>query len=273
MSIAKRSRILVTVPAHNEEAYIGPCVERLYAALAGVDWDWKVVVSEDGSVDGTRSALARLQQVYPDLEVVSADRRLGRGLALRRLWAGRSEDIFVFLDADLASGTESLLAVVTAVLEGGHVVTGSRYAPGAAVHRPPLRSLVSLAYNSLLRLIFRDGIRDHQCGLKAFDRATISILLPQTVEDSWFWDTEALVIASRAGIEVQEIPISWTEPRASRTGLSRLARDIFLHGTRLLALLGRVEVASATVRTLVARAPGRAPRSLPSQAAPASSAL
>lgn len=248
----RRPRVLVTVPVHNEEAYIERCVRRLYDALAGVPWEWQVVVTEDGSDDGTRVALAALKSTFPDLMVVTCDRRLGRGLALRRLWTGRTEDALVFLDADLASGTDSLIQVVNAVLGGDSVVTGSRYAQGAEVQRPPVRSLVSLSYNSLLRLLFRDGIRDHQCGLKAFSQTATAILLPVTCEDSWFWDTEVLVVAARAGIGVRELPIRWSEPRSSRTEWLRLGRDVFLHGTRLLAFLGRVDSASAEARTLAA---------------------
>lgn len=242
------TRVLVTIPVWNEEHFIEPCIRGLRNALATTGWDWRIAVAEDGSTDATKSVLRRLAAEFPDLLVVSGDARLGRGLALRRLWSDRTEDVFLFADADLASGPEAVLAAVEAVTQGHPVVTGSRYIEGAVVHRPPVRSLVSMGYNRLARFLFREGLRDHQCGLKAFDRQALSVLLPLTREDSWFWDTEILVLAARSGLSVTEVPVRWTEHKTERTEWRRLFRDVYLHGTRLLSLLGRIDSVSGEAR-------------------------
>jgi glycosyltransferase involved in cell wall biosynthesis len=233
--------VLVTIPVRNEEHWIEPCVRGLRTALAATPWDWRIAIAEDGSTDGTSGVLRRLQGEFPDLIVASNPSRLGRGLALRRLWTGRSEDVFLFVDADLASGTEAVVLAIQEVLRGADVVTGSRYAVGAEVNRPPVRSLVSMGYNRVARILFREGVQDHQCGLKALSRRAVEILLPVTREDSWFWDTEVLVLAARSGVGVREIPIRWHEPRVDRTRWKRLLGDVYLHGTRLLSLLGRID--------------------------------
>jgi len=233
--------VLITIPVRNEEHWIEPCVRGLRTALAATPWEWRIAIAEDGSTDGTRSVLERLQREFPDLIVVSNPNRLGRGLALRRLWAGRGEDVFLFVDADLASGTEAVVLAVQEVLNGADVVTGSRYARGSEVNRPPVRSLVSMGYNRIARILFQEGVRDHQCGLKALSRRAVDILLPVTREDSWFWDTEVLVLAARSGVGVREIPIRWHEPRVGRTRWKRLLGDVYLHGTCLLSLLGRID--------------------------------
>lgn len=235
------TRVLVTVPVYNEERFIEPCVRGLRRALSTTDWDWRIAIAEDGSTDRTKEVLDALRKEFSDLIVTTNAAKLGRGLALRRLWRERSEDVFVFVDADMASGTDALLSVAAAAVDGSPVVTGSRYVRGATVHRPPVRSLVSLGYNWLSRRLFREPIRDHQCGLKAFRREALESLLPLTKEDSWFWDTEILVLAARSGFGVEELPISWTEPKTDRTKWGRLAEDVYLHGTRQLSLLGRVD--------------------------------
>ncbi|EQD77366.1 glycosyl transferase, group 2 family protein, partial [mine drainage metagenome] len=68
------------------------------------------------------------------------------------------------------------LAVVRRVIAGAPVVTGSRYVPGAVVHRPRVRRLVSLGYNRIARWLFSENVRDHQCGLKAFSRTAVELL-------------------------------------------------------------------------------------------------
>lgn len=227
---------LITIPVWNEERILESTVAALRSALDSAGLSYRLSIAEDGSTDGTREAINRLRLQYPGLLVIESDRRLGRGLALRRFWREVSADAYVFVDADLASGPESVARVTKAVLSGRPVVTGSRYCAGAEVHRPLVRKIVSVVYNRLVCLLFGDDVRDHQCGLKGFNRRAIQELLPLTREDTWAWDTEVLVLASKAGIPVMEVPVVWTEYRTSRTRWRRLWSDIWIHGLGILHL-------------------------------------
>jgi hypothetical protein len=184
--------------------------------------------------------LRKLPDLFPEIIVQEWPHGLGRGKALRQLWTAQLADIYCFTDADLASGSEPLPTVVQDVVSGWDVVTGSRYSVGSKVHRPPLRFLVSRAYNWLVRFAFSDGLRDHQCGLKAFSSHAVDQLLDQTNEDSWFWDTEMLVLAHANGLRIKEVPVEWFETKTRRTRLGRLLRDILLHGGGLIRLKSRL---------------------------------
>jgi len=229
-------RILLTIPAHNEEGILYDSVHRIVESLEDSRLDYRVAIAEDGSTDGTGAEIARLQADLPDLIVQRIPSRVGRGLALRTLWSAVDADVYAFMDADLPADPSALLDVVQAIDDGADVATGSRYCHGAQVHRPPVRSLTSLAYNGLVRFLFHEPIRDHQCGLKAFRREAVRVLLPASREDSWAWDTEILLLALRMRFRVAEVPISWTERRFHRTPFRRLGSDIRLHGTFLLRL-------------------------------------
>ena len=229
-------RILLTIPAHNEEGILYESVHRIVAGLRGSGLDYRLAIAEDGSTDGTGLEIARLQTELPDLIVQHIPSRVGRGLALRTLWSAVDAEVYAFVDADLPADPSAILDVLHAIDDGADVATGSRYCYGAEVHRPPLRSLTSLAYNRLVRLLFTEPIRDHQCGLKAFRREAIRVLLPISREDSWAWDTEILLLALRMRFQVAEVPIAWTERRFQRTYFGRLGSDIRLHGTSLLRL-------------------------------------
>jgi hypothetical protein len=179
---------------------------------------------------------------------------LGRGKALRLLWGSIAAEVYCFTDADLAVGTDSVVDVTQRVLAGEDLVVGSRYTDGAALSRPAVRRAVSLAYNLLLRTMFDEPIRDHQCGLKAFSQSAIRRLLPLSREDSWFWDTEMLVLANRFRIPVVEVPVHWTEKKTRRTKWARLLSDIYLHGSgalRLRSRLRRANLGSSPVRDTV----------------------
>ncbi len=89
------------------------------------------------------------------------------------------------------------------------VATGSRRLPESRAIRSTERELASRVYNGLVRTCLSSSIYDHQCGFKAFDRDALDRLLPQIRDRHWFWDTELLVRAQRAGYRINEFPVSW----------------------------------------------------------------
>lgn len=234
--------VLVTLPVYNEEAMLYASVHRMVEGLRSSNLRYRLSIAEDGSVDRTREVIARLKAEFPDLIVRTNPLRQGRGYALRQLWSEIDADRYVFVDADLAAGPGAVVRVVDEIRRGAEVATGSRYCPGAVVQRPLLRHLVSRAYNRLVRLVFDDGIRDHQCGLKAFSREAKSKLMAMTREGSWAWDTEVLVLARLSGMRVVEVPVEWKEYRSPRTPLRRLLSDIYLHGLSLMRLGNGLEL-------------------------------
>lgn len=253
-------RVLLTLPVYNERTRLESSIERLGEAIRESGLNCRIAIAEDGSTDGTKLVLDRLRAQRPDLIIQSEAVRRGRGYALRRLWPQVPADIYCFTDVDLASGPGALMEAVRLVAGGEKLVTGSRYCPGARVNRPPLRSLVSMAYNRLMNVIFDERVRDHQCGLKAFDRSVIDEVLPITHEDSWFWDTEILVVAEKLGFPVREIPVVWREGKTRRTSIRRLVSDLFLHGAGSLRLKGEIsQRVSARLRRLAINAANPGP--------------
>jgi glycosyltransferase involved in cell wall biosynthesis len=232
--------LLVTIPVHNEKARIEATVSSLRDSLPRVGIPYRLSISEDGSTDGTPRVVLGLQRDFPELLTITDPEKRGRGYALRNLWNSVQADIYAFTDADLPAGPEALALVIAAVQNGADVATGSRYMVGAHLNRPPLRSFVSRIYNWLVRSTFHDDIYDHQCGVKAFSRSALETLLPQSKEDSWFWDTEILVLAKNAGMRVAEIPVDWSEQKYKLTSIRRLLADVFLHGAGFVRLAGRM---------------------------------
>jgi glycosyltransferase involved in cell wall biosynthesis len=232
---------LITIPVRNEERMLERSFRALLRGLEGSGLSYRWSIAEDGSTDGTPEVIRRLQQEFPDLLVSTSPARRGRGLALRQLWSQVDADIYAFVDADLAAGPKALLSVLSEVQNGADVATGSRYCKGAQVRRPPLRQIVSRAYNRFVCMTFGENIRDHQCGLKAFTQEAKMRLLAMSQEDSWAWDTEVLVLAERSGMRVVEVPVEWSEPRWTRTPIRRLLSDVYLHGTSILRLKSGLE--------------------------------
>jgi dolichyl-phosphate beta-glucosyltransferase len=97
------------------------------------------------------------------------------------------------------------------VKQDGGMAIGSRHVAGARVQRRFTRTLSSLTYNALVRLLFLDGIHDHQCGFKMMTRDVAETVLQFSKTDGYFFDTEMIVRCKKLGYPVAEVPVQWTE--------------------------------------------------------------
>ena len=183
-------------------------------------------------------------ETYNNIAYVQHDERLGRGRALREAWSQVDGDVFLYLDVDMAGDLERFDAYGRLInLQSEYdLITGSRYLPESVTNRPLIRRASSIAYNCLVRLMFGTGVHDHQCGFKSFSRRLVETLSKDAMSDSWFWDTEVIVVAKRLGFRIKEIPLYWTEKKGKKTPLKRLMKDVWLHGRGLLTLFWRVHV-------------------------------
>jgi putative flippase GtrA len=97
------------------------------------------------------------------------------------------------------------------------------------------RELISRSYNLLLRGALAARFSDAQCGFKAMRREVASSLLPLVQDTGWFFDTELLVIAQKAGLRIHEVPVDWIDDPDSRVDiLATAAADL-----RGIARVGR----------------------------------
>jgi len=233
-------RVVVTLPVYKDTKFLGSTSVMLEEATRGIEENFTLLIAEDGS--NSSATVDELKWKYSNIIYIQHDERLGRGKALREAWKTVQGNMYVYVDVDLATDLAKNNAYRNLIQLQNQfdLVTGSRYMPGSTTNRPRLRRDASVAYNWLVRFLFQTGIHDHQCGFKSFSRRLVDLLAVEARSDSWFWDTEVIVIAKRMGFRVKEVPIDWQEKKGQRTPLKRLLRDVWLHGTGLLTLLYRV---------------------------------
>jgi len=232
--------LVVTLPVYKDSKFLGSTSVMLEEATNSIERDFKLLIAEDGS--NSTGIVDELKWKYANIVYIQHNERLGRGKALREAWSVVQGDMYVYVDVDLATDLTKHEAYRNLITLQGQfdLVTGSRYIQGSATNRPRLRRVASVTYNCLVRLLFQSGVHDHQCGFKSFSHRLVNCLAVKGRSDSWFWDTEVIVIATRMGFRVKEIPIDWEEKKGQRTPLKRLFRDMWLHGTGLITLLYRV---------------------------------
>ena len=193
---------------------------------------FRVTIVNNGSTDRTGAVADVLALTQPEVVALHLTQK-GRGRALRRAFL-RSEAAWLgYMDADLSTNLAALPTALGRLEQGADVVIGSRLIQGARTRRRLYREALSRSYNALVRTLFHSQVSDHQCGFKFLSRAACRELVPRTQDDLWFFDTELLVLAQRAGKRVDEIPVDWIEDLGSTVHVVRTIVDD-LRGMRRL---------------------------------------
>jgi glycosyltransferase involved in cell wall biosynthesis len=227
---------LIVIPAHNEERYLRDAVEKCLKVLRTQSDNFLLVIAEDGSTDRTAEIAESLQEEYEEVVNVHYPTKLGRGMAVERIWASLEARVYAFMDCDLAVELRYFETLLGCIHDGADVATGSRYLPGSITSRPMLRKFASKCYNRMVRFLLNTNCSDHQCGFKAISNSALKKIIQYTNTNGWAWDSELLVIASKLKLSISEIPVIWTEKRSRRTPLVRLMKDIREHGIWILKL-------------------------------------
>jgi putative flippase GtrA len=202
----------VVVPVHNEETDLEPSVRRLHAHLTEkFPYPFRITIADNASTDGTAVIAARLAEELPGVSVFRLPLR-GRGRALREAWCASDAQVLCYCDVDLSTDLAALLPLVAPLISGhSDLAIGTRLRHGSRVVRGARREFVSRGYNLILRGALRAGFSDAQCGFKAIRADVANRLLPMVKDTAWFFDTELLVIAERAGLRIHEVPVDWVD--------------------------------------------------------------
>jgi len=118
---------------------------------------------------------------------------------------------------DLSTGLDHLPDLLGAIAhEGYDVATGSRLMRESQTKRSFKREMISQIYNLFVKLVLATHFSDAQCGFKAVSRRAVEALVPQIEDQSWFFDTELLVLAEKQGYRIKDVPVVWVEDDDSR---------------------------------------------------------
>ena len=234
------SRIAVSavIPVYNDREALSTAIPRSVDALDAIGETFELIVAEDGSRDGSPGLVREFAKDDPRVKLLHSDSRLGRGKALTRAFQAAEGPTICYYDVDLATDMRHLATLLAAIGEGYDISTGSRLLPESRIDRTGDRELASRGYNLLVRSVLSSRIHDHQCGFKAFNRDRLLTLLPAVRDKHWFWDTEVLVRAQRAGFRICELPVSWHQGK--KTTVRR--NDVWDMGSAVLRLWWQLHV-------------------------------
>ncbi|GGB24777.1 hypothetical protein GCM10011492_13450 [Flexivirga endophytica] len=216
----------MVIPVHNEQHVLEASVETVWRRLRDeFPYPFRITIADSASTDGTLLVARRLASTRPEVRVRTMDRK-GRGLALKHAWLGSDALVLAYMDVDLSTDLGALFPLVAPLLSGhSDVAIGSRLAHGSHVVRGLKREFISRSYNFILHWSLRTGFTDAQCGFKAIRSDVARELLPLVEDETWFFDTEVLVLAERCRLRIHEVPVDWYDDPDSRVHITSTARD------------------------------------------------
>ncbi|HEX4416903.1 MAG TPA: dolichyl-phosphate beta-glucosyltransferase [Kofleriaceae bacterium] len=247
----------IVVPAYNEEHRLPPTLATLHAFLKTQALRWEIVVVDDGSRDATCAVVEAAMATIPNLRLVRQTPNRGKGAAVRLGMLAARGQIRVMSDADGSMSPDQLPRLLAPILAcKAEIAIGSRYADGAKsnIKQPAYRILWSRLANTLVQRSLVPGVRDTQCGFKAFTAEAARALFELGRIDGWAFDLEILALARRAGFEIAEVGVEWTDDRRSRVNPIKDMWKVVREAMTIRKNLRRGVYQQAPARTLQAAA-------------------
>jgi len=238
-------RAVLCLPTYNERENLEPMIAALGDAL---DTSRDVVlVIDDGSPDGTGEIADQLAAQHSWVSVLHRETKEGIGpayVAGFRHALAEGAELVLEMDCDFSHDPTDVPRLIAAA-EGADLVLGSRYAPeGGTANWGLVRRIVSRGGCLYAQVILGMGVRDLTGGFKCFRRQTLEAIdLDALSAHGYAFQIETTYRVKRAGLRIQEVPITFVERRA---GASKMTGSIVAEAMwkvpllRLRALVGKL---------------------------------
>lgn len=223
-------RIEIALPVLNEAETLEPQILKILNFIKDnifKEYEVSLIIGDNGSTDQTGKIAKRLSQENDNVEYVFSDKR-GVGLILKKIWSQSQADIIGYMDLDLATDMAHLPEAIEAISKENYdIVYGSRlHTESFVTGRTPLRTFTSKAFNIICKKYMNTRFSDGMCGFK-FLKQTIYPTLHKNgaKSDGWFFSTELLIVSEKLGLQLNELPVKWTDDPNSKVKIFKLATE------------------------------------------------
>ena len=240
----------VIIPAFNEEAnFKRGVLSEVDQYLSNQDYDWQVLVVDDGSLDKTSKLIGEFVKKHKGWSLLQISHQ-GKYKAIKEGVLKAEGELVLFTDFDQSTPIEEVGKMIKKI-DGLDFVIASREMPGSKREKEPFyRHLMGKGFNLVVNMITRLRYGDTQCGFKLFKRQAvlrifkhIQVAEQRKVADAYTgaFDVEALFIASKLGLKGKELPVKWRHFASARVNPLKDSLRMFFDVVkiRLFDSLGR----------------------------------
>lgn len=195
------------VPAYNEENFIEGTLGTIDAVIMKKSLPYEILVVNDGSADSTLEKARRYACRNGHVRVISYERNLGKGHAVKTGFMNSYGSVVFFTDSDMEIDLEKISDYIEA-LRYGDIVIASKKHSFSNVDAPLLRRILSAGFNALVRLLTGVPLKDTQSGLKAMKKNVLMDIFPRLAVKRYAFDVELLAVANLYGLKIIEMPVN-----------------------------------------------------------------
>ncbi len=207
-------KINITIPCYNEEKLLAKNMLLLFSfCQKNLTKDqWEIVIVNNNSTDKTAVIGKKLAEKIKEINYIFLPQK-GKGRAIKAGWQAFPADIFIFMDADLATDLSALPRLIQEIKNKADLAIGSRFHPQSQTKRKLSRKIFSWGYSQLRKILLHSRLQDTPCGFKAINQKTWQTIVPLIQNQEWFFDSELVLLAEKKGFIIKEIPIKWEDLR------------------------------------------------------------
>jgi len=218
----------IVIPVYNEAHILKGKIKELIVFLENNCSDeWKIIIIDNASIDDTFEIMKEISVDDSRVQSMHLNQK-GRGRALKHVWSSSKSEFVCYMDVDLSTDLKAFPQMLTHFKNGVDIVIGSRLLDNSDIKRCFTREVLSRGYNLMHRFLLRTKFSDAQCGFKGFSREAINKLLPLTENNTWFFDTELLLLGERFKMKTAEIPVIWIEDQDTRVNIRKAVTEDIL---------------------------------------------
>jgi len=214
----------IVIPAFNEQERIGSTLSVIARYLHERKLRAEIIVVSDGSRDRTPEVVRAQAGEIPELSLVELRENRGKGFAVRTGIEKARGRYVLFSDADHSTPIGEFDRFLPFLEAGISIVIGSRALPNSRIeiHQNRVRETMGKSFNLLVQSLVISGLKDTQCGFKAFEREAIRKIISRQRVERFGFDVEILYLAEKFGYSIREVPVHWINSPQSRV---RILRD------------------------------------------------
>ena len=211
----------VVIPAYNEAKRIVPTLKSVFDYLKKQNYEYEVLVVNDGSKDNTAEIVQSFQSQVSSLKLIDNKQNRGKAKAVQQGMMAAQGDLRLFMDADNATTIDNLDKMLLHINDGYGIVIASIGIKGAEKigEEPVYRRLLGQLGNLWIRFWAVPDIHDTQRGFKLFTREVTEKIFPKMLTFGWGFDVELLALARKYGYKIKEVPIVWKNAPDSKVNI------------------------------------------------------
>lgn len=220
--MSKHLDLSLILACFNEGPTLKESLEKIENVLKDTNYSCEVICIDDKSTDSTLNIIEKFAKNRLDWQIFFHDKNKGRGATVKEGMFRAKGEVVGYIDVDLEVSASYIPEFVRLIRGGADVAIATRVYKIAPYNL--IRSLSTVIYVTISRLILQHSLKDTEAGYKFFSRRRILNVVEKCQDDHWFFDTEILIRSLDNKLKIGQIPVLFLK-RQDKKSTVRLVSD------------------------------------------------